>query len=73
MCIYICSPPQEPTKTARSIMFWAQPQKKTMVSQCTLQHSLKQKIVIVKGKCCLQIAICLQDRMFLQQETIFLQ
>ena len=28
---------------------------------CSLQHSLKRKI-LVKGKCCLQVTICLEDK-----------
>ena len=34
--------------------------------QCRLQHSLKQKKVVVQGNCCLQVAICHEEKMFFE-------
>ena len=34
-----------------------------MCDGCSLQHSLQRKIV-VKGKCCVQVTICLEDKIY---------
>ena len=67
--------PQEPTKTAISMdcskMFSSNISKSAMVNaDCSMPWNRKKHVV--QGNCCLQVAICLEDKMFFET-TILLQ